>query len=90
VLVSGGIENLSVGYRHHDVGLRDHRRVHQFVAQILAANDFTGGAIGDWTGGIAADAGGVLGELLMIGPGGLAELTLDVPQGRRRRSSPST
>ena len=81
MLVSGGIENLSsdVGTTMSDYEITG--EFSQFVAQILAANDFTAGAIGDWTGGIAANAGGVLGELLMIGPGGLAQLTLDVPDG---------
>jgi Flp pilus assembly pilin Flp len=80
-LVSGGIENLStdIGASMSDYEISG--EFTQFVAQILAANDFTGAAVGGWTGGFAADAGGVLGELLMIGPGGLAELTLDVPGG---------
>jgi hypothetical protein len=81
VVVSGGIENLSV-----DIGtaLSDYEietEFTTFIAQLLGSNDFGGGAIGDWVGGVAADAGGALGELLMIPPGGLAEMTLAVPDG---------
>jgi hypothetical protein len=56
VLVSGGIENLSVGCRRHDVGLRDHRRVQPVRGPDPRRNDFTAG-VGGWTGGIAARCG---------------------------------
>jgi hypothetical protein len=57
-LVSGGIENLSVGYRHHDV---DYEITGEFTnswPRSSAQRFHRGRAIGDWTGGVAADAGG--------------------------------
>ncbi len=53
-----------------------------FEAVQLAATDFAGGLRGAWSGGLVGDAGGQLGELLMVGQGAsLAELALDVPAG---------
>jgi Flp pilus assembly pilin Flp len=81
VVVSGGMEDLSGDIAGALSGTGIISEFVQFAAAQLASNDFTSGLVGGWTGGIAADAGGSLGELLMVGPGGLAELTLDVPPG---------
>ncbi|SRR6056297_345900 len=80
-LVSGGIETLAgdIGSTIADYEITD--EFAQFIAMQLTSNDFAGGAMGDWTGGVVGDAGGALGELLMVGPGGLAELALSVPSG---------
>ncbi|MBM2577527.1 hypothetical protein JQC91_14560 [Jannaschia sp. Os4] len=45
----------------------------------LFGTDFSGGADG-WTGGTVADVPG-FGEMLLVDPGGTAELALDVPDG---------
>jgi biotin carboxyl carrier protein len=58
-------------------------RFTQFAAQQMLALDFTGAGIGAWTGGVAADKGGSLGELLMVGPGATAELALRGAPGRQ-------
>lgn len=80
-VASGGLQDLSTDIETTLNDIEIIEEVTDFVAAQLAANDFAGGALGGWSGGIAGDAGGSLGELLMVGPGGLAELTLDVPDG---------
>ena len=37
--------------------------------------------MGDWLGGTPYDAGGALGEILALGPGGMAELNFNLPEG---------
>lgn len=80
-VVSGGLESLSTETAEALSGYEIATRFTAFVATQLAGNDFAGGLMGDWTGGVAGNPGGVLGELLMVPPGGRAELTLDVPPG---------
>jgi hypothetical protein len=79
--VSGGIEDLAGDIRTTLVNQEITTRFTEFAAQQLLALDFTGAGIGAWTGGVAADKGGSLGELLMVGPGATAELALQVPPG---------
>lgn len=80
-LVSGGVEDLASDVDDMMVAYEITDEFAQFIGMQLASDDFSGGALGDWTGGIAGNPGGALGELLMVGPGGLAELTLSVPSG---------
>ncbi len=80
-VVSGGLQDLSVDIESTLAGIEIVEEVTEFVASQLANNDFTAGLTGGWTGGIAGNVGGSLGELLMVGPGGLAELSLSVPDG---------
>jgi hypothetical protein len=50
-----------------------------FGAELMAAMDFTGGDKGGWTGGTVMSPIAALGEILVLGPGETAMLTLDVP-----------
>ncbi len=78
-LVSGGIEDLASDIDGTMVDYEITGDFAQFAAMQLMAQDFAGGLAGDWTGGIATDMGGVLGEMLVIGPGALAEMEINVP-----------
>lgn len=79
--VSGGMEDLAGDIRTTLVNQEISTRFTEFAARQLASLDFTGAGIGAWTGGVAADKGGSLGELLMVGPGGTAELEMQIPPG---------
>lgn len=78
-VVTAGVEDLS---RDTNDVMTGYQIVTRFFEDVqLAANDFAGGAIGDWLGGTAYDAGGALGEVLAVGPGGMAELNFNMPEG---------
>lgn len=47
----------------------------------LAFHDFSDGNAAGWIGGRVMDMGGVMGELLVLGPGETTGFTLDVPAG---------
>jgi hypothetical protein len=81
-VVSTGVENLSdrTSSTLGAITISD-RFAAVFQAVQLAAADFSNGNAGGWTGASVSNVGGLLGELLRIGPGGLAELSLDVPAG---------
>lgn len=74
--VSGGMEDLSFEIQellaNTDVGLRN------AMVQV-ASFDFSGGVADGWVGGQVMDMGGVLGELLVLGPGESAGFLLEVP-----------
>jgi Flp pilus assembly pilin Flp len=82
IVVSGGVSGMSTTIGSTLSGYEiSGAFAEAFEAVQLAAADFAGGALGGWTGGSAADAGGAIGEVLMLGPGDIAELALDVPEG---------
>jgi hypothetical protein len=81
-VISGGMQNISGDMSGTIGGITiSDRFAAAFQAVQLAAMDFSGGNAGGWTGASVSNVGGMLGELLRIGPNGLAELTLDVPAG---------
>ncbi|MDG4647712.1 hypothetical protein P6F26_04595 [Roseibacterium sp. SDUM158017] len=81
-LVSSGIETLSGETNSALTGISISAAFPAaFEAVQLAASDFTAGLRGAWTGGTVADAGGAIGEVLKVGRGDTAELTLTVPPG---------
>lgn len=80
-VVSGGIENVSGDILDTLTQIEIVDEFVEFVAVTLANQDFAGGDAGDWTGANAQDMGGDVGELLVVGPGGTASLTLNVPSG---------
>lgn len=77
-VVSGGIQNLSTDVDTH---LRTDWISTSFGARTLAAMDFTDGDKGGWTGGTVMEPLDDLGEMLVLGPGETASLSLDVPEG---------
>lgn len=79
-VVSGGVEAVS---DDTDASLRS-TRIQTSFAQLgaLFDTDFSGG-LGGWSGGSVADLAG-FGEVLQLGSGEYAELTVDVPPGASR------
>jgi hypothetical protein len=75
-VVSGGISDLSSDV---DFQLRTDHISTSFGPNLLAAMDFSGGERGGWTGGSILSPIAALGEMLVLGPGETASLTLDVP-----------
>lgn len=75
-VVSGGTSDLSSDVDQH---LRRDIISTSFGAELMAAMDFTGGDKGGWTGGTVMSPIAALGEILVLGPGETATLTLDVP-----------
>lgn len=76
-VVSGGISDLSSDVEQY---LRRDMISTSFGAELMAAMDFTGGDKGGWTGGTVMSPIAALGEILVLGPGETAMLTLDVPE----------
>jgi len=82
-VVSGGISDLSSDVDQH---LRRDMISTSFGAELMAAMDFSGGDTGGWTGGTVLSPIAALGEMLVLGPGETASLTLDVPVGAETAS----
>lgn len=80
-VVTGGVENLAGDV---DAALIDYEIATEFAAFVagqLTSNDFSGGVVGEWTGGTVGNMGGSLGELLMVGAGQTASLQMEIPPG---------
>jgi hypothetical protein len=76
-VVSGGVQTVSADT---DATLRGVQiQTSFFRAGTIFDSDFSGG-LGDWSGGSVANLNG-FGDVLQLGSGEYAELTLDVPQG---------
>jgi hypothetical protein len=77
-VVSGGISDLSSDV---DFQLRTNHISTSFGPNLLASMDFSGGERGGWIGGSILSPIEALGEMLVLGPGETANVTLDVPPG---------
>ena len=79
IVVSSGVEGLS---RDIDGTLRgDAWSMFDNGLTELVVFDFSDGARAGWTGGRVMDMGGIIGELLVVGPDSAAGFSLDVPEG---------
>ncbi len=77
-VVSGGINNLSTDVDSH---LRTDWISTSFGLRTFATMDFSGGDAGGWIGGKVMDPIKELGDMLVLGPGETASVSLDVPDG---------
>ena len=81
--VTSGVENLSLDIQallaNTDAGLSD-------AMEQVASFDFTGGFAPGWNGGQVMDMGGMLGELLVLGPGQGTGFLLEVPNNAGQAS----